>query len=168
MIAGLRRELRLMLEDIPSSRTPSVRRCEHPDALLAVNLPFLANGAATARFIRTAQAQGWTVVSANGWLLLDHPVPVPEAPQPLHFDGETGCLLSLLTRHPDDKAPCTAEIRALVKAAEESPAAVIRLCAAMHRDWAVRLRNRQPLPGGLAPYLQYVHHHFFSNKEGTP
>ena len=168
MIAALRRELRLMLEDIPSSRKPSVRRCEHPDALLAVNLPFIADEAAIAQFTRTAQEQGWTVTASGGWLLLDHPVPVPDAPQPLHFGGEAGCLLSLLMRHSDESAPCAADIRALAKAAEESPAAVNRLCAAMHRDWAVRLRNHQPLPGGLAPYLQYVHHHFFLNKEGTP
>ena len=165
MISALRGELRQLLAAVPATRTPTVRRCDSPDALLATNLPFLADEAAIAQFTCAAQQSGWTVTQQNGWLLLDHPVPAPDMPPPAHFGGESGCLLHLLMRHPEEHAPCEADIRALAKAADESPAQAERLCAAMHRLWAERLRRREPLPGGLMPYLLYVHH-LLHTKEG--
>ena len=167
MISSLRGELRQLLAAVPTSRTPAVRRCDSPDALLATNLPFLADEAAIAQFTAAAQQNGWTVTLQNGWLLLDHPVPAPEMPPPAHFGGESGCLLSLLMRHPQDHAPCESDIRALAKAADESPAQAERLCAAMHRTWAERLRRHEALPGGLAPYLLYVHQ-LLHSKEDKP
>ena len=157
MITQLRRDLLAFLRDIPCSRTPTLRRCRHDGALLATNLPFIAQPDDVRRFADACRLRGWTVSESDGWLLLDHAVTPPDSPIPDTLSGEVGCLISLLIRHPQDHAPCDDAIRALAKACEESPAVTDRLCAALHDDWAQRLRKREPLPGGLLPYLCFAH-----------
>ena len=157
MMTQLRCELQALFLSIPCSRPPTLRRCRHADALLATNLPFIASAEAVHHFQDACRALGWTVMQRDGWLLLDHPVPAPDAVVPQTLHGESGCLISLLLRHRQDNAPCGDDIRALAKACEESPAAAERLCAEMHAVWAARLRRHEPLPGRLLPYLCFTH-----------
>lgn len=157
MMKQLRRELQSMLACVPCSRPPTLRRCRNENALLATNLPYIAASEDVSRFAEACRACGWTVAEENGWLLLDHPIPPPDAAIPTALLGEVGCLISLLLRHPQDNAPCRDEIRALVKACEESPAAVRRLCGTLHGEWAHRLRKHELLPGALLPYLCAAH-----------
>ena len=157
MITQLRQELQLLLNKLPCSRPPTLRRCRHEGALLATNLPFISSPGDVRLFSDACLQSGWAVTEKDGWLLLDHPVPIPDFQIPETLSGETGCLISLLLRHPKDDAPCENEIRALAKACEESPAVTVRLCAMLHEDWALRLRQHEPLTGKLLPYLCFAH-----------
>ena len=157
MITQLRHELQALWAELPCSRPPTLRRCRHENALLATNLPFIASSADVRHFTDVCRLTGWTVSEKDGWLLLDHPVPVPDCRIPQTPSGEIGCLISLLLRHPQDDAPCEGEIRALAKVCEESPAAAELFCASLHENWAQRLRRHEPLPGGLLPYLCFAH-----------
>ena len=157
MMTALRRDLLMLLQQMPCNRTPTLRRCRSDQALLATNLPFIAAPEAVAAFREACGTLGWTVTESGGWLLLDHPVPPPEASVPGTLSGECGCLFSLLQRHPADDAPCSGDIRMIAKACEDSPGSVRRVCEEMHRQWAVRLRRHEPLPGGLLPYLCFAH-----------
>ncbi|MGN0745569.1 MAG: hypothetical protein ACI4ML_02710 [Aristaeellaceae bacterium] len=152
MLTPLRRDMQALLASVPVRRRPALRRPDAPEALLATDLPLAAEDAAVAAFITAAQGAGWTVVRRGDWLLLDHPVEAPDCPVPDRLTGEAGCCLSLLLRHGGHDAP-PEDVRALVKARDAGDAALARLCAAWHRDWAARLRRREPLPGGLLPYL---------------
>lgn len=148
----LRHALTALLEGTAVRRRPALRRCDDPRALLATDLPQAAEDAAVADFIRRAEAEGWTVLREGGWLLMDHPVPVPDA-APCQASGEAGCCLQLLRRHPGGDAP-PGDVRELLKAAETGQTE--RLCARWHAEWAGRLRLHQPLPGGLLPYLAAI------------
>ena len=156
MLTALRQQVNARLAALPLRRKPALRRSDHADFLLATDLPLTCDEAATALFIRQMEADGWRVERVNSWLWLDHAVPIPEAP-PCTAAGELGCLISLLERHPGGPA-AAADIRALVKASEAPGPVLSRLCAAWHRDWAVRLRKGEPLPGGLLPYLYACAH----------
>ncbi|MGN1019092.1 MAG: hypothetical protein ACI4O7_01860 [Aristaeellaceae bacterium] len=152
MLTPLRRNVQTLLADVPVCRKPALRRSDAPEALLATDLPLAAEDAAVEAFLAAAEDAGWTVIPRGEWLLLDHPVDAPDCPMPERLAGEAGCCLSLLVRHGGDGAP-REDIRALVKARDAGGRAVERLCAAWHREWAARLRRREPLPGGLIPYL---------------
>lgn len=153
MLNELRQEVQRELARCQVKRTPVLRRSDMPDMLLACDLPAVAAPAETAAFTRNMERQGWRVRPAVVWLLLDRPVPVPARDDTVNAAGETGCCLSLLQRHPDAVQDDDA-VRAVVKAAEQNPAALERVCARLHADWAERLRLGQPLPGLLLPYLQ--------------
>ena len=60
--------------------------------------------------------------------------------------------ISILQRHPGN-GDAREKIRALVKAAEAGKQPLERLCAALHGDLAAMLRQHEPLPGELLPYL---------------
>lgn len=155
MLTDLRRDMQALLAAVPCMRKPALRRCDDPAALLATNLPFVADDAAIAAFVQQAAAAGWQVTERNGWLLLDHPIVPPDVP-PAQATGDLACCISLLSRHAQDAGDATAAIRALAKAAETSLTAVEALCRTLHTQWAAALRMRQPLPGALLPYLHYV------------
>lgn len=148
----LRQSAAALLQAVPTHRKPALRRSDDPQALLATDLPLAADADAVARFVRAAEAEGWTVRPSKGWLLLDHPVPVPMTDACRVIDGEAGCCVSLLLRHPGGEA-CAEDVRELVKAQEAGGDRVERLCARWHGEWAARLRLHQPLPAGLLPYL---------------
>ena len=152
MLTSLRHACQAHLQQAEATRKPALRRSAAPDALLATDLPLAAEKAAVADFIALSEKAGWTVMRRGDWLLLDHPVDAPDCPVPAELPGEAGCCLSLLLRHGGGDAPGE-DIRALVKARDAGSTALERLCAAWHRDWAARLRRREPLPGGLIPYL---------------
>lgn len=151
MLTALRQQVNARFAALPLRRKPALRRSDHADFLLATDLPLTCDEATAALFVAQMEADGWHVEPVNGWLWLDHPVPVPEA-SPCTAPGELGCLISLLERHPGSTADA-ADIHALVKASEAPEAVLERLCAAWHRNWAERLRRHEPLPGGLLPYL---------------
>lgn len=157
MLTALRRQVQSALYAVPAKRKPALRRSDAPDALLATDLPLIAEKPAVAAFVQTMAAQGWRTRLHRGWLLLDAPVPVPEADMPQCLPGECGCCISLLTRHADD-APAEAYIRAAVKAAEAGEKYLERLCSQLHADFAARLRRHEPLPGALLPYLCRAYH----------
>ncbi len=149
MLRSLRAQAQEALASVPALRKPALRRSDRADALLATDLPLAAEDAAVEAFRRCMEERGWQVWTEKGWLLMDAPVPAPEA-LPVSASGELGCCISLLQRHGGGDAPREA-IRAIVKAAEAGQ--IERLCAQLHREWAAALRLHQPLPGGLLPYL---------------
>ena len=149
MLTVLRAEVNARFAALPLRRKPALRRSDDAEHLLATDLPLTCDEGTLAAFIRDMEAAGWRVTPVNGWLWLDHPVPVPQA-EPAATEGELGCLISLLERHPGGQAD-PAAYRALAKAQEAGTLA--RLCAAWHRDWAVRLRRGEALPASLLPCL---------------
>lgn len=152
MLRALRREVQALLASVSSQRKPALRRTDDPGALLATDLPGIAQPEAVEAFAAELEAWGWRAWQRDGWLLLDRPVPVPEWAWPEAYPGEWGCCLWLLRLHPGQEAPA-GHIRALVKAQEQGREQVERLCRAWHGEFALLLRQHQPLPGGLAPYL---------------
>lgn len=152
MLTALRRAMQAHLAAVPAQRKPALRRTDDPDALLMTDLPRIVPPEAVDAFISAVEAEGWRVRQEPGWMLLDHPVPAPEMVWPEAYPGEWGCCLWLLRQHPGNDAP-PAYIRALVKAAEQGQDKVERLCKQWHGEFAALLRERQVLPGGLAPYL---------------
>ncbi len=152
MLTALRLQVQAVLYALPAGRKPALRRSDAEDALLATDLPLVADSAAVEAFRTEMTVRGWKVSERNGWLTLDAPVPLPEGPIPADLTGECGCCISLLLRHPDG-APADDLIRAAVKAADAGNQPFERLCARLHGEFAARLRNHQPLPGSLLPYL---------------
>ncbi|MCH5287180.1 MAG: hypothetical protein J1E43_07140 [Christensenellaceae bacterium] len=152
MLTALRKDVQAVLERTPTARRPALRRSDDPDALLATDLPLTADDQAVAEFIARMNALGWHVWRQGGWLLMDAEVPLPDCAGTEPPEGEAGCCISLLLRHPEGEADRRA-IRAVVKAAESGPSALERLCAGLHETWAAALREHRKLPGGLLPYL---------------
>ena len=152
MLRALRAQAQAALYAVPAKRKPALRRSDAPDALLATDLPLIAEAEAVAAFRADMEAQGWTVCGRNGWLTLDAPVPAPEYALPADLAGECGCCISLLLRHPED-APAVGYIREMVKAADAGRQPFERLCARLHADFAARLRQKESLPGALLPFL---------------
>lgn len=165
MLKALREQASDALMSVPARRRPALRRSDAPGALLATDLPLVSEEAAVAAFTEQMQALGWRVFRAeNGWLLLDAPVPVPAALPPDRPEGEYACCISLLQRHPD-ACDASAQIRALVKAAEAGAQPFTRLCAQLHADFAARLRRHELLPGALLPYLYQAYHDLYDRRK---
>lgn len=152
MMTELRSEVRAALDECQTERPAVLRRSDLPDMLLATDLPAVADAQTVAAFTAAMEAKGWTVRPAVIWLLLDKPVPQP-AGGDVQAEGEAGCCLSLLARHPDAETDAAA-IRAIVKAAEQNAMALEKVCARLHADWAERLRLGGALPGLIRPYLE--------------
>ena len=147
MLTALRAQVNAALAEVPVQRRPALRRSDDPRALLATDLPLVTDADALNRFVRRMAAMGWRVQTApNGWLLLDRDVPVPELVQPQAPEGECGCC------HPEGGAANHLS-RPPVKAAEAGKQPFERCCAGLHARLATLLRQRQPLPGALLPYL---------------
>lgn len=152
MLTALRREVQAVLADMPVTRKPALRRSDAPDALLATDLPITADEETVQRFIGRMSEKGWRVWRHGSWLLLDAEIPVPADDVPETMEGELGCCISLLVRHPGGEKDEIA-LRALVKAAERGSAALEICCKGLHASWAAALREHRNLPGGLLPYL---------------
>ena len=152
MMTPMREEIRLELDRCQVKRPPVIRRSDSADALLACDLPAVASPETVTAFTIAMERRGWTVRDAFIFLLLDKPVPVPPGGA-VDAAGDTACCLALLERHPNQITD-PALIRAVVKAAEEGPRPLERLCCRLHAEWAEKLRLGQPLPGALLPYLQ--------------
>lgn len=152
MLTDLRREMAVLLQQYPTRRPCAVRRSLHPDFLLAVDLPQAAEQDTVLAFTQRAEQEGWTVRQEKGWLLLDHALPQPICCEEIAPAGRLGNAVWLLRLHPSDGMD-TRTLRLLAKATEEGEKAVERVCDGCVRDWAVRLRRREALPGGLLPYM---------------
>lgn len=152
MLTALREAVSRAMEGLPVSRRPALRRSDDRDALLATDLPLTTDAASLACFTTRLEKLGWRIRPWQGWLLLDREVPPPEYRVPAALEGETGCCISLLLRHPGGEADA-ALVRDVVKAAECGRPALTRLCARLHAEWAEALREHRNLPGGLLPYL---------------
>ena len=149
VMAAFRRELLAALpETLP--RPPALRRASSGDALLATDLPLFAPEAAAR--LPEALPRWRFAASPNGWLLADPPYDAPDTVTVAFIPGEAGWLLRRLTLHPGAETDLPA-LRALLKAAEQSPAALEHEAGRLHRLWAGRLRKHQPLPGALLPWL---------------
>lgn len=165
MLTPLRAEVNALLARTTVQRRPALRRSDAPDALLATDLPYAAEAMAVADFISRAEAAGWYVKrAANGWLLLDKPVPVPGVDMPASASGECGCCLSLLARHPGDGG-AAGLIREVVRAEEAGAIAFERLCGDLHARFAAMLRLHQPLPGALTPYLIHAYRKLYDGRK---
>lgn len=148
-----------MIAQTPASRRAALRRSDLPDALFATDLPLLAQEDDLSAMIAVEVQQGWRVgFLPNGWMTLDHDVPVPEAAVPPMPRGEMGCCLSLLLRHPGGEKDARL-IRALAKADEVGAAEVEKLCRGLHRELAQRLRQHVPLPDLLPNLCAAIGHH---------
>lgn len=165
MLSELRSQVQQVLYAVPAKRKPALRRSDAPDALLATDLPLIAEAEAVAAFRAEMARLGWHSAERQGWLTLDAPVPVPDAPVPVVPLGDCGCCISLLLRHPDT-TPAEAYIRAVVKAADAGCMPFERLCGQLHGELAVRLRKHEPLPGTLLPYLCQAYATLY--EEGKP
>ena len=144
---ALRMELAALLAAPEGYRNPALRRSLRAEWLYAADLLALYGGNIPAELLRCLAEAGWESAPDGGWLQLRKPAPEPPAgwyggP----FGPEAACCLSLLKRHlPCDGDPEPAQ-RTLIKAGEEGPAAYEAACAALHREWADRLRKGEPLP----------------------
>lgn len=141
----LRRELARLLAETGTKRPPALRRSLREAYLYATDLPQAAGAEEKDAFLRRAKAAGWTALEENGWIQMDK---CPEGPP--ETGGEAGpealrCA-SLLRRHPEARQDSRREKRILIKTAEEGKAAREEACAALHREWAERLRKREGLP----------------------
>ena len=141
MLTRARAEAAALLEGIPSSRPAVIRRAIPEDWMLATDLPRAAETAGVDRFQQKAAAAGWQVAEADGWLLLDRPelLSWPE-PDAFPADGEAGCVMSLLRRHPEFRSDRTA-LRSLAKASELPEAQREAVCRNLHGRWAEALRR---------------------------
>ena len=155
MLTELRKNIAELISQCPTRRPCAVRRSLSPDFLLAIDLPHAAEEATVEKFLHLAQENGWTASVENGWILLDHALPVPPAYADTAANGRLANAIWLLQHHPSDETD-DAALRALAKAAEEGDKAVERFCDGCVKDWAVRLRMHQALPGALLPYLNYT------------
>ena len=160
MLTALRQQVQSVLYAVPASRKPALRRADAADALFATDLPLIAEADGVRTFIADMEERGWRVSERNGWLLLDAAVPVPEYTVPTAPAEECGCCISLLLRHMED-APAADHIRAVVKAADAGKQPFERLCGQLHGTFAAQLRQHQPLPGKLLPYLCAAYNKFY-------
>ena len=158
MLTALRRELRARLDALPVARPAVLRRAREEAWLFASDVPALIEGEALRALLQSLQADGWTAsVGTDGWLRLDHHIALPESlsPVPCVDTAELDCLLSVLARHPSDLEDADS-LCSLCKAWEEGAIAFNRCIRQLHGSWAVCLRDRRPLPGGLTPYLRLM------------
>lgn len=160
MLTALRQQVQSVLYAVHAQRKPALRRSDAAEALFATDLPLIAEAEAVQKFLADMKQRGWTVSLRNGWLLLDTAVPTPEYAVPTAPAGECGCCILLLLRHPDD-APAEDNIRAVVKAADAGKRPFERLCEQLHGEFAAQLRQHQPLPGKLLPYLCAAYDKFY-------
>lgn len=152
MLAALRLQVQTALYAVPARRKPALRRTDAPDALLATDLPLIADEASVEAFTDVLIGLGWRVTQRAGWFQLDADVPVPEAELTELPQGEVGCCISLLLRHPGEECPAEL-IRRVVKAADAGRQPFERLCGQLHAEMAAQLRRHEALPGGLVKYL---------------
>ena len=150
-MAVLRREAEAVLLSAAAVRRPALRRALPPEWLLATDLPQLAEEGTVAAMCSALEQRGWRTHLSGGWLLLDCLPPLPRGAQP-QLTGEAACVAELLRRHPSDLQD-RAALRQLLKASEQGMSALEKVCAALHRQYAQALRQHQPLPGALLPWL---------------
>ena len=147
-INALRKELAALLAEVPANRPPALRRSLDEQWIYATDLPAARGEAGCADFFRKLEKAGWEYTEDSGWILMRKAAKEPpEGWYEGAFGPEAGCCLSLLERHAKaaEGSPEEAQ-RALIRAGEEGDKAYEAVCAKLHRDWADRLRRKEPLP----------------------
>ena len=152
----MRMQVQSILYAVPAKRKPALRRSDVQDAIFATDLPMIAEGDALIAFRKEMTRLGWRMDVRNSWLIMDAPIPAPEASIPDALSGECGCCISLLLRHQED-APANDFIRSVVKAADAGCQPFEYLCRQFHAEFAARLRRHDALPGALLPYLCHAY-----------
>ena len=152
----LRKELNQILGALPVRRPAVLRRSRREEWLYTTDLPLAADQEPVDLFLSLVREAGWHAEIYNGWLELDRQlIQPPNGWIPGKPGAETECCLSLLRRkHPKRKEPdpedaekaAARNIRRLIKAGESGNSEWEGACAAIHREWAVRLREGRDIP----------------------
>ena len=154
-INALRRELTVLLSGVPLSRPAALRRSGHEEWLYATDLPALCDGKVKESLMQRLREAGWEYGEEPGWILLRKTAEEP--PEGWYgglFGPEAACCLSLLKRHVQDTGSDPEAVqRLLIKAGEEGEGFYEAACARLHRDWAARLRRKEPLPAVSRRYF---------------
>lgn len=141
-----RQELREIMEKIPCSRPPALRRSRKEAYLFASDLPACVSAEACLLFLSQAKNAGWEAEQESGWLNLRKAgICRPAGWFPEGLGGEAACLRALACRH-TGKGEASREAIRLMKAREEGPQAWESACRTLHQEWARRLRTGEALP----------------------
>ena len=147
MLKKIRQELLQAFAEENLPRTPFLRRSDDPSWLLVSDWPRLSRTVP-----ELLSRPGWRWEVRDGLLWMDNLPEKPERHPQVQAAGETGCLLSLLRRHPrGTEEPVM--IRRLLKLMDSPKQERERGMARVHGELAERLRLRQPLPD-LLPWLE--------------
>ena len=145
---ALRKELAALLTAPAGSRQPVIRRSLQDAWIYATDLPALYDGPIPDTLLESLADAGWEYTQEQGWIQLRKAAPEP--PEDWFsgsFGPEAACCMSLLERHPALTCEGTeAAQRKLIKAGEEGEKAYETACAALHRQWAERLRKGERIP----------------------
>jgi len=153
---ALRKELTEILALLPEGRKPALRRSLREEWLYAADVPVISGGDVPAALRKALTGADWEYLQEGDWLQLRKPAyEPPEGWYAGPFGPEAACCLSLLDRHPArSDEPADPVQRKLIKAGEEGKKAYEETCAALHREWAERLRQGRPLPGISSHYFK--------------
>ena len=144
-----------LIEMLPAhGRRAALRRSLREDALYSSDLPSFADEAEIARFRQKAEAAGWRTESSGGWIqLIRASRKPPEGWLEAESGEEAACCAALLRRHPGT-GTFEKESMMLIKAGEEGAEAYEKACAALHAEWAARLRRKEALPSLDPAYFE--------------
>ena len=143
-INGFRKELSEILAGQKTARPAVLRRSRPEESEEPKN-----------RLRYELTAAGWEYTESEGWLFLRKQAPEPpEAWYTGFFGPEAACCFSILSRHPQRMTAESASIqRRLIKAGEEGERTYEKACAALHHEWAERLRQKRALPALSLKYF---------------
>ena len=145
---ALRKELTELLATPQGCRRPVIRRSLQERWLYVTDLPLLCDEHVPDDVFQALTGAGWEFALDACWMQLTKTAQKPpegwyEGP----FGPEADCCLSLLVRHPASAGePSDKAQRMLIKAGEEGEKAYEGACAALHREWAERLRKGDSMP----------------------
>ena len=146
----LKHELRGLLEACMPHARYTLRRSRDEGSLYAVAFAPDVPEMLTARFTEAARKAGWICTPGNGWLLMDHAVPVPE-PCTCVLTGERRCLQKIMDTHACT-APGMDTLRRVQRAWDAGATSAERLCLELHHECAARMRRHEK-PEDLRPWL---------------
>ena len=145
---AFRKELTILLDACSACRPPALRRSKSAEWLYATDIPVLLSEQKKEQLKSVLMGAGWEYSEENGWILLrkDAEEP-PEGWYSGRFGPEAACCRSIQERHQGRTGhAANAAQRLLIKAGEEGEEAYEEACLALHRQWAEKLRKRQPVP----------------------
>lgn len=145
---ALRRELTELLTVPQGSRRPVIRRSLQEMWLYATDVPLLFEGSVLEHMLHALAGAGWAYEQDGYWMQLRKTAQEP--PEDWYtgtFGPEAACCLSLLERHQGSGGEPSEKVQyMLIKAGEEGEKAYEEACAAIHREWAERLRKGNSIP----------------------
>ena len=152
---ALRKELADILATAALARNPALRRSMREEWLYAADLPGLCPPEEMETLLRKLKETGWEAAADGGWVQFRKSCPYPpEGWYAGSFGPEAACCGSLLRRHPGGDFRDGERVRfRLIKSAEEGAGSYERACAALHREWAERLRKGKKLPAVSRKYF---------------